>query len=153
MSSAKSDQIKGNIGGLKLSAAWTFLASARSGLEVATVIWKPLDNFYPFDLLLWGGVLVATLLVIRRRLVELTFAVPLADADATRLKTRAVLIADVGIACASFWFGLCLLASKRAGGLYPVATAVSGVLVIVIGFLIYRAIKRLAKFATPQGNM
>lgn len=149
MSSPKSDLIKGIIGVLNLSAAWTFLASTYFGMELGKVIWKPHDDFYPFSVLLWGAVSVFWVFGIHGRLVELTFAVPLAEADATRIKTRSVLVAGFGNACVSVCLGLCLIASKRVGGLYPVATAVLGVLLLLIVFLMYRAIKRLAVFVTP----
>jgi|ERR1700730_5448133 len=152
MSSAKSDLIKGIIGGLKLSAAWTFMASTYFGMELGRVIWKPHDDFYPFSVLLWGAVSVVWVFGIRGRLVELTLAVPLAEADATRMKTRGVLAGGFGNACVSVCLGLCLVASKRVGGLYPVATAVLGVLLLLIVFLIYRAIKRLAAFVTPLSS-
>lgn len=117
-------------------------------MELGWVIWKPHDDFYPFPVLLWGAVSVFSIVGIHRRLVELAFAVPLAEADATRMKTRGVLVASFGNACVSVCLGLCLAASKRVGELYPVATAVLGALLLLIVLLMYRAIKRLAAFVT-----
>jgi hypothetical protein len=153
MGSAKSDLINGIISQLKLSTAWTFIASGWLGLELGKVIWKPHDDFYPFTVLLWGAMTVVMFLGIRGGLVALTFAVPLAEADATRMKTRAVLVAGFGIACISFCFALCLVASKRVGGLYPIAAVVFGMLLPLIGSLMHGVIKRLAAFVTPLGSV
>lgn len=153
MGSAKSDLINGIVSQLKLSAAWTFMASAWFGLELGKVIWKPHDDFSPYTAWLWGAFTVVTFLRIRGELVRLTFAVPLAEADATRMKTRGVLVADFGIACISFCFALCLVASKRVGGLYPLAAVVFGVLLLLIGFLMHGAIRRLSAFVTPLGSV
>jgi hypothetical protein len=150
--SANSDFIKGIISGFKLSAAWTFLAAIRFGVEVATAIWKPLDDFYPFNLLLWGAATVVMVFAIRGNLARLTFAVPLPEADSTRMKTHSILLANFGIACVSFCLGLCLVSSKRVGGIYTVAAIAFGVLLLLIGFLMYRAIKRLGEFVTPLGG-
>ena len=53
MTKAKSDLIEGIFSQLKLSAWWTVLAAAQFGLELAKVLWKLHDEFYPFNLLLW----------------------------------------------------------------------------------------------------
>ena len=123
------------------------------GLELGKHIWNVHDDFYPFTVLLWGIATVFWIFALRGGLRRLTFAVPLADADATRLKTRGILLADIGFLCISFCFGLCLAASKPVGGFYIVATVVFGVLLVLIGFLMYRAIKRLAEFVKPLGSV
>jgi hypothetical protein len=153
MSTAKSDIIKGMISGLKLSALWIFLASTRFGVDLGTVLWKPHDVLYPFDVVFWGVVTVAMIVANRGSLVRLTYSVALAEADATRTKTRGILIANFGNACISFCFGLCVVASKRVGGLYPVALTVFGVLLFLVGIHINREIKRLAAFMTSLGEL
>lgn len=152
MRSANSDLIKGIISQLKQSAAWTFLAAVYFGFELGKHVWKTHDDFYPFTILLWGAMTIATVFGMRGWLVRLTFAVPLAEADATRMKMRGILVTDFGIACVSFCFGLCLVASKRVGGIYAVAAIAFGVLLLLIGFHIYRAIKRLGEFVKPMGS-
>src|SRR5271163_3153052 len=121
MTTAKSDQIAGIVSRLKLSAWWTILASSEFGLELGRVIWKPHDDFYPLTVVLWGGVTVFSFLMCRSALVGLPYAVTLTEAGAMRLKTRGVLMVIFSAACISFCFGLCALASKRLGGLFPVA--------------------------------
>jgi len=153
MASANSELIKGIAGQLKLSAAWTFLAAAYFGLELGKHIWNTHDDFYPFTVLLWGGTTIAMAFGFRGALRRLTLAVPLADAEATRMKTRGMLLADIGFLCVSFCFGLCVAGSKQVGGLYIVALVVLGVLLVLIGFLMYRAIKRLAEFVKPLAGV
>jgi hypothetical protein len=153
MASENSELIKGIAGQLKLSVAWTFLAAAYFGMELGKHIWNVQDYFYPFPVLGWGAATVATVFGIRSALMRLAFAVPLADADATRLKSRGILLADIGFLCVSFCFGLCAVPSKRVGGLYIVAAVVLGVLLVLAGFLMYRAIKRLAEFVKPLGSV
>ena len=153
MASENSELIKGITGQLKLCAAWTFMAAAYFGLEVGKHIWNTHDDFYPFTVLLSGAATVLNVYGMRSVLVRLAFAVPLADADATRMKTRETLLADIGLLCISFCFGLCVVPTKRVGGLYIVAAVVLGLLLVLIGFLMYRAIKRLAEFVKPLGSV
>ncbi len=153
MASENSELIKGITGQLKLSAAWTFLAAANFGLELGKHIWNAHDDFYPFTVLFSGGITVAMVLGLRAWLARLAFAVPLAHADATRFKTRGILLADIALLCISLCFGLCLVLSKREGGFYIVAAVLLAVVLLLIGFLIYRAIKRLAEFVKPLGSV
>jgi hypothetical protein len=152
MVSGNSEIIKGIISQLKLSAAWTFMAAAYFGMELGKRIWNSQDDFYPFTVLLWGAATAFNVYGMRSVLVRLAFAVPLADADATRLKTRGILLADIGFLCVSFCFGLCVVPTKRVGGFYIVAAVVLALLLVLIGFLMYRAIKRLAEFVKPLGS-
>ena len=153
MASANSELIKGIAGGLKLSALWTFMAPVYFGLELGKHIWNAHDDFYPFTVLLWGAITVGMVFGLREVLMRVTFAVPLADAEATRKKTRRILLADIAFLCVSLCFGLCLIGSKQVGGLYIVAAVVFGVLLVLIGFLMHRAIKRLAEFVKPPGSV
>jgi hypothetical protein len=153
MNSASSELIKGITSQLKVSVAWTFLAAAYFGMELGKHIWNVQDDFYPFTVLGWGAATVATVFGIRSALMRLAFAVPLADADATRLKSRGILLADIGFVCVSFCFGFCVVPSKRVGGLYIVAVVAFGVLSALYGFLMYRAINRLAEFVKPLGSV
>jgi hypothetical protein len=153
MASETSDLIKGIISRVKISAAWTFLATAWFGLEVGRIIWKPNDEFYPFTVLFWGAATILTLFGTRSVLMQLAFAVPLSEADATRTKARGILVTDLGIAGISFCFAVCMVATKRVGGFYIVAAVVFGVLLVLIGFLMHRAIKRLAEFVKPLGSV
>lgn len=152
MKTANAELIKGIFSGLKLTAAWIGLASASFGMQVGKMIWKPQDEFYPFSTLVWGAVTVAFLFGGRGALTRLTYAVPLADAEATRSKTREYLVVSFGIACASFCFGVCLVGSKRAGELCIVAAVASGALLVLIAFLMRRTIKRLAAFVAALGT-
>src|ERR1700721_3928056 len=112
MASENSELIKGITGQLKLSAAWTFMAAAYFGLEVGKHIWNAQDDFYPFTVLLWGAATVLNVYGMRSVLVRLALAVPLADADATRMKTRGTLLAEIGLLWVSFCFGLCVVPTK-----------------------------------------
>jgi hypothetical protein len=138
MTTAKSDLIKGIFSQLKLSAWWTVFAAAQFGLELGKVVWKLHDEFYPFNLLLWGAMTVFSFLANRGAIVRLTYSVALAEVDATRMKTRKLLPTIFGVSCVSFCFGLCAGPAKRFGGLYLVAVIASGVLLLLIGFLMYR---------------
>jgi hypothetical protein len=153
MASANSELINGIAGQLKLSTAWTFLAAAYFGMELGKHIWNAHDDFYPFTVLLWGGITIAMAFGFRGALTRLTLAVPLADAEATRTKTRGMLLADIGFLCVSFCFGLCVVPTKRVGGFYIVAAVVLGLILVLIGFLMHRAIKRLAEFVKPLGSV
>ena len=152
MKTANAELIKGIISGLKLTAAWTFLAPASFGMEAGRAIWRLHNDFYPFNLILYGGATVFTLFAGRAALTRLTYAVPLTDVEATRLKTREYLVYNFGIACFSFGFGLSLAGSKGSGGLYPIAAVALGALLILNGFLMRGAIKRLAAFVTALGS-
>jgi quinol-cytochrome oxidoreductase complex cytochrome b subunit len=153
MASENSELVKGIASQLKLSAMWTFIAAVYFGLELGRHIWNVHDDFYPFTVLIWGGISAVWLLGFRGGLRRLTFAVPLADADATRKKTRRIFLVDIAFLCVSLCFGLCLVGSKQVGGLYIVAAVVFGVLLVLIGFIMYRAIKRLAEFVKPLGSV
>jgi hypothetical protein len=147
MTTAKSDLINGIVTQTKQCAWWTVLTSVYFGSELAAAMWEPHDDFYPFGVLLLGAMTVISFLGSRGALVRLTYAVELADAGAMRTKTRKVLVSIFGAACISLSFGLFVVASKRFGGLYPVAAAVLGVLLLWIGFLMHRGIKRLASYS------
>jgi hypothetical protein len=143
MASAKVALIQGIIGSLRLYAAWTLLASFYFGMELGKRIWKVSDDFYPFTILLWGALTVFWVLGVRSTLERLSFAVPLADADTVRVKTRGILLTDIIIACISTFFGLCLVASKRIWEMYPVGAAVFGTLLLLVGFWMYRQLSAL----------
>lgn len=146
MTSAKADIIKEIIRQLKLHAAWTSLASVYFGMELGKHIWNLHDDFYPFTILLWGALTTVMVFGFRGTLVGLSLAVPLADADAVRVKTRGMFLIDVGFACISFCFGLCLGPAKHVGGMYRVGAVALGAISLLIGFLMYRAIKSLSAF-------
>ena len=153
MSTARKESVNQVITQLKQAAWWTLLASIYFGSELAKVMWRPHDDFYPFSILLWGAMAIAYLLVSRGALMQLTYAVGLADAQATRMKTRKVLVVIFGAACLSFSFGLCFVASKLFGGLYPVAAVVLGALLLFVGVLTHREIKRLGSSLTLLSSL
>ena len=126
------------------------MASSEFGLELGRVIWKPHDDFYPLTVVLWGGVTVFSFLMCRSALVGLPYAVTLTEAGAMRLKTRGVLMVIFSAACISFCFGLCALASKRLGGLFPVAAIVFLMVLISIGFLVHRRLTQLWQGLSPD---
>jgi hypothetical protein len=144
MPTAKSDLIKLVIDQLKLAAGWTVLSWIAFGLEVGRAMWKPHGDFYPIFLVGWGGMAAFSVFKVRTNLVQLPYTVPLEEADTTRMKLRGVWVFFCGTACISFCFGLCGAASRLFGGLYPFAAIAFGVLLLLIVFLMYRRIKRLA---------
>jgi hypothetical protein len=149
--SARSDRINGIVSQLKLSVWWTLLASIYFGWEVADVMWKPHDDFYPFPILMWGALTVISFWGSPGALVQLTYAVEFAEAETTRMKTRSVLVAIFGAACISFCWAVCVVASKLFGRLYLAAAVVLGVLLLFIGFLMYRWIShRIFYFTSCQ---
>ena len=150
---ARSDLINGIVSRLKLSVWWTLLSSLYFGWEVADSLWKPHDDFYPFPLLMWGALTIISFWGNRGALVQLRYAVEFSEAEATRMKTRRALAAIFAAACISFCWAVCVVASKRFGGLYRFTAIVLGVLLLFIGFLMYRWIKRFAlALVTTSGS-
>lgn len=149
MTTVREDSLNGVLIQLKQAVWWTALASIYFGSELAKVLWRPHDDFYPFSILLWGAMAIVYFVTSRGALVRLTYAVELADAQATRIKTRRVLAVVFGIACVSFCFGLSVVASKVFGGLYPIAAVLLGPLLLFTGVLAHREIKRLASSLRP----
>ena len=139
----KSDVIVETVGRLKLSTWWIVIAPISFGMEAGQLIWKPNDEFYPFTLLMWGAMTVISFVGLRRAFDQLTYAVPLADAEAVRVKTRDLTAVSVGVTCISFCFGLSIVASKRLGGWCPIVAMILGLLTISLNFLLRSKISRL----------
>jgi hypothetical protein len=153
MTTKDPDRLAGIVSQLKLSAWWAVLASAYFGAAFAGAIWKPHDDFNPFLLLLWGAMAVFSLFRCRATLVGLTYSVALEEADATRTKTRGLFLAVCGAACISLSLGLCAIASKRFGGMFPIAAVVLLAALVLSGSLMHRAIIRLARKLTPERSL
>jgi len=150
---ARADLISGIVSRLKLSVWWILLSSLYFGSEVADSLWKPHDDFYPFPLLMWGALTIISFWGNRDALVQLRYAVEFAEEKTTRMKTRGALAAIFGASCISFCLAVCVVASKRFGGLYRSTAVVLGVLLLLIGFLMYRRMKRFAlSLATTSGS-
>ncbi len=150
---ARSDRINGIVSQLNLSVWWTLLSSVYFGWEVADAMWKPHDDFYPFPILMWGALTIISFLGSRGALVQLRYAVEFAEAETTRMKTRRALAAIFAAACISFCWAVCVVASKRFGGFYQSTAVVLGVLLLFIGFLMYRWMKRFAlALVTTSGS-
>jgi hypothetical protein len=148
MKSARADRLKEIISRLRIAAAWTLLAGFYCGMEMGRHIWQLHDDFYPFTILLWGAMTIYMVFMVRGLLVGLPLAVPLADADSIRMRTRGFLLSDIIVGCISISLGLCLGPAKHVGGMYRVGAAVLGAALLLISVLMHRAIKRLAVFAT-----
>lgn len=142
MSGAKPEVVNG-VSQLRLSGCWIVIATMSFGMELGKGIWKPHDDFYPFPLLIWGAMTVISILGLRGNLAGLPYAVNLEEAPAMRNKTKPLSIIGLGVACVSLALGLCVVASKTLGGIYPAAAGGLAVLLVLLIFLMYRKIAHL----------
>jgi hypothetical protein len=145
MTTANADRRKTVAGRIRLNAVWCVTGSTWFGLQLGVAMWRPHDPFYPFPLIFWGlfTVLYARGVIIQ--LSQLSYAVPLADADEKRKEGRRLMAYVLGIAFASFCFALCVVAAKSLGRLYAFAAVALGAFTILMIFITERRIKHIAR--------
>jgi hypothetical protein len=153
MTAANTGRLKEVVGQLRLNAAFTVTVTWLLGGNVALSMWKKHDDFYPFQLIVWGFFTVVFSRSSFLYLAGLTWSVMPEEAKRKKLKARQLMAYILCTMLVSFCSAVCLVAAKVFGKLYIVSAVVMGMLMVWMTLATDREIRRLAScFFNPRNE-
>jgi amino acid transporter len=152
MTAANTERWKAVVGQLRLNAASTVTVTWLLGGYVALSMWKKHDDFYPFQLILFGFFTIAFSRSSFRYLAGLSWSVMPEEARRKKLKARRLMAYILCTMLVWFCSAVCLVGAKIFGRLYTVSAVVMGIFMIWMALVTDREIRRLASCFFNPGN-